>query len=443
MTSPRVPTPEQRPWSIILCCRSGSRPVQAPGRRRRSSSLVGCVDPGLAPEEALGITFTNKAAEELADRLRAALPEHRVEGREVEVTTYHGFAYGLLQEFGAFVGIERDAAVIGPGYVRQLLLESLPGRTYAHLDMTFPPARVDEAATLAGQLGDNLATPEQLRVLGTFASGPVWDVRRELIEIVAAYEERKHRLGVVDYADLIRSAHRLVVDFPTVAHRIRERYRLVLLDEYQDTAPAQRELLRVIFGNGFPVTAVGDADQTIYEWRGASLANFEGFPGHFGSPDGDLPATLPLTVNHRSGARILDLANTVRAEIHGDSRFDRLSAPQGTDEGEVEAAWFNDAATEARWLATEVRRLHDEEGCAWRDIAVLFRKNRHIALVRDALEQAGVPVEVASLGGLLDVPEVTDLHAWLRILGIRTIRQLWCASSSAAAIGSDSAILRR
>ncbi len=378
--------------------------------------LVRCVAEGLEPEAALGITFTNKAAEELSDRLRTSLPDHAIEGREVEVTTYHGFAFTLLQEYGAFVGIERDTDVIGPGYVRQLILEALPGRSYRHLDMTFPPARVDEVATLAGQLGDNLATPDQLRAVATFQSGPVWEARGELAEVVAAYDARKRDLGVVDYPDLIRLAHQLVEDHPAVAARIRDRYRVVLLDEYQDTAPAQRELLRRIFGDGFPVTAVGDADQTIYEWRGASLANFAGFPEHFASPDGPAVSTLPLTINHRSGTAVLDLANAVRNEIHGEGAFDPLTAPPGTGRGHVETTWFNDAAQEARWIAEEVRRLHDEEHFAWRDVAVLFRKNRHIALVRDALEANGIPIEVASLGGLLDVPEVADLHAWLRVL---------------------------
>jgi DNA helicase II / ATP-dependent DNA helicase PcrA len=377
--------------------------------------LVAAVEAGLEPEATLGITFTNKAAEELSDRLRKALPGPAADGREVEVTTYHGFAYSLLQEYGAFVGVERDAQVVGPGYVRQLMLESLPGRAYEYLDLTAPMWRVAEAATLAAQLGDNLKTAGDLRASAGSGEGDVWGARRELLEIVAAYEVAKQRLGVVDYADLIRLSHRLVSLHPWVARRVRDRYRLVLLDEYQDTAPSQRELLVAVFGRGFPITAVGDADQTIYGWRGASLANFAAFPDHFGAAEG--PAvTLPLTVNHRSGPAILHLANAVRGMLHDEEPFHRLVPTADAPPAEVEARWFRDARLEAMWLAGEVRRLHDEEDLAWRDMAVLFRKNRHITLVRDALESAGVPVEVASLGGLLDVPEVADLRAWLRLL---------------------------
>ena len=205
--------------------------------------LVHLIEGGLLPEAALGITFTNKAAEELADRLRAALPAFARDGREVEVTTYHGFAFSLLQEFGVFVGVERDAQVIGPGYVRQLLFESLGAQTYEHLDLAAAPQRVAEAATLAGQLGDNLLSIDDLLGSTSSDAGDPWPARRDLAAVVRGYEALKVRLGVVDYADLIRFAHRLVADHPNVAERIRERYRFVVLDEYQDTAPAQRQLL--------------------------------------------------------------------------------------------------------------------------------------------------------------------------------------------------------
>jgi DNA helicase-2/ATP-dependent DNA helicase PcrA len=380
--------------------------------RRLQSIVAG----GTPPEAALGITFTNKAAGELADRLRSLLPAMAQTGREVEVTTYHGFAYSLLQEFGAYVGVERDAAVIGPGYVRQLIHESLRGESFAALDMTSPPHRIAEAATLAGQLGDNLKTSADLVTAAPEKVDEVWAARLELAKVVAGYEHEKRRLGVVDYADLILLSHRLVTEYPSIAKKVRSRFAVVLLDEYQDTAPAQRKLLEAIFGGGFPVTAVGDSDQIIYEWRGASLANFEGFPADFPEPSGTPSRTLPLTINHRSMRRILDAANAVRQEIHGGARFDRLEPDAEAGEGTVTARWFRTAVAEAGWIAEEIRRLHEEDGLAWRDMAILFRKNRQISLVRDALEAHGIPLEVASLGGLLDVPEVAELHAWLRIL---------------------------
>lgn len=365
------------------------------------------------PEEALGITFTNKAAEELADRLRSRLAEFAAAGREVEVNTYHGFAHTLLGEFGPIVGVERGATLVTPGYARQLLRDALAADAHEALDLTAPGRRVDELAVLAGQLGDHLLSPDDLLAP---RDDETWEKRVEMAAALRRYADRKRRLGTVDYADLIAAAHRLVTEHEPIAARIRQRYRVVLLDEYQDTNPAQRELLRTLFGDGFPVTAVGDADQTIYEWRGASLQNFAEFGEHFPNADGSPADTLHLSINRRSTERVIDLANRVREEIVDRGDLRGLRPLDGAGQGTVRAGWFHSAVDEARWVAAEVRGLH-EAGHQWRDIGILFRKHRQIGLIREALERQEVPVEVAALGGLLEVPEVADLHAWLRILG--------------------------
>lgn len=384
--------------------------------------LAALIETGVEPEEALGIAFTNKAAEELADRLRQRLPELARSGREVTVTTYHGFAYGLLEEFGAVVGMERGTGVIGPGFQRQLIDEAIGAGSYQTLDLTWPSGLVNYAATLSRQLGDNLLTTSDLIEAAPTELGPVWAKRLELASIADGYDTAKQRLGVVDYADLIRLAHRLVTEHPELAGRIRDRYRAVLLDEYQDTDPAQRQLMLAIFGGGFPIIAVGDSDQTIYEWRGASLQNFEGFPAHFPDEDGRPAVTLPLTRNRRSDRVILDLANRIREEIHGGDSFAPLVPVEDAGPGAIEVAWLRTEADEANWIADRVVQA-GEAGTnggggelKWNEVAILFRKNRHIGPVRDALLNAGIPVQVVSLGGLLDVPEVAELHAWLRIL---------------------------
>jgi len=381
-----------------------------------AARLAAAISAGLEPEQALGITFTNKAAEELADRLRSELSSLAAEGREVEVTTYHGFAFRIITELGALVGVEHNLDVIGPGYVRELLHESIGSGPYHHLDLTATAWRVDEAAALGTQLAANLLEPEDLEAIAPGTPSVLWGQRLELAHILRTYRSHKRRLGVVDYGDLIQLAHRLVTDHPEVADRIRQRYRIVVLDEYQDTDPSQRQLLRAIFGDGFPVTAVGDEDQTIYEWRGASRDNFAAFDRHFPDAAGHAAPTLPLSVNRRSGASILGMANAVRQLLHGAPPADPLRPAEPVADS-VECGWFRTAWDEASWIAGEVRRLHDDEAQRWGDIAVLFRKNRQIPLVRDALHDADVPIEVVSLGGLLGVPEVADVHAWLSILG--------------------------
>ena len=410
-----IPTPEQQ--AIIEYPLLPLRVIAGAGTGKTSTivqRLAHLVSDGMRPERAIGITFTNKAAEELASRLREALPDLADDGREVEVTTYHGFAYGILQEFGAIVGVERDTDIVGPGFVRQLFHEAIAGGTYGELDLTWIPSRVDSAVDLGSQLARNLRTASEL--LTPDGADDVVRERIELAGIVDRYDRAKRNLGVVDYGDLILLTHRLLSRHPEIAKRIRNRYSVALLDEYQDTDPAQRELLRAIFGDGFPVTAVGDADQTIYEWRGASTTNFEGFPDHFPSGDGTPAGTLPLTENRRSASLILDAAHQIRQVLYGETPFPRLRPVTGAPAGGVQAEFLRTAVDEAEWIAAEIVRLNTEERVAWADMAVIFRKNGDMALIRDALQEQGVPVEVGSLGGLLDLPDVADLHAWLRTI---------------------------
>ncbi len=364
---------------------------------------------GFAPESILGITFTNKAAEEMAERVRMFSGSASDDGLEVEIHTYHGFAAQILDEFGSLIGFERGAGIVTPTFARQIIHDVLATYPFHEINVTWR-GTTDRIARLSGQLGDHLLTAEDIslpRILDD-----VWTERRDLLVAIAAYDAEKRRLGLADYADLVTMAYRLVAHHPHVRDRLRERYRAVVLDEYQDTNPAQRQLLRAIFPPGFPVMAVGDADQTIYEWRGASLENFERFPEHFG---GDTPApTLHLALNRRSGAAVLAVANAVRYEIDKKPRL-ALRPLDSAPDGAVYTRWERTAADEAAWLAGRMIGLH-EQGRAWRDMAVLFRKNRSIGLVHDALVQQEIPVEVANLGGLLSVPEVTDLYCWLRLL---------------------------
>lgn len=365
---------------------------------------------GFQPEEVLGLTFTNKAAAELSDRIREMVAPLSGAGREADVHTYHGFAAQVVREFGALVGLERDSAVITPTFSRQLLLDAMERRHFEHVDLTWRGV-VERVQRLGDSLGDHLVDPADLTAVAEDEAP--WPERLELLAAWADYAGVKQRLGVVDYADLIAAAVKLTEHHPDVAARLRRRYRVVLLDEYQDTNPAQRILLQQIFGDGFPVVAVGDADQTIYEWRGATPDNFDSFGDHFRTSSGEPAADLRLSLNRRSDRAILTIANEIKTQI-GSAGLPLAARPEA-DEGFVGTRWAADAVVEADWIADEAIRLHDE-GTPWREMAVLFRNNRHISLVHDAFTERGIPVEVANLGGLLAVPEVADIRAWMSLI---------------------------
>jgi len=366
----------------------------------------------IEPERILGMTFTNKAAAELAGRVAEFLPESVDPSRQVEVHTYHGFAAQVLAEYGALAGVDNRSGVITPTFARQLIRDVFFAVPHAKLDMTWS-GTLDNIRKLGDQLGDHLLRPEDIIKASAIHGGDeVWAKRVEIAETLSRYNDAKAELAVVDYADLVTLSTRLLQRHTGLAETIRRRYRAVVLDEYQDTNPAQRVLLMTIFSGGFPVIAVGDEDQTIYEWRGASSENFDLFMEHFPTQDGRPAHDTSLTLNRRSGPGILDIANEVRQMANPGSDVLRPAEPDVT---EVTTHWASDALAEAEWIARQFESLHDE-GSSWADMAVLFRKNKDFPVIMDVLGRHEIPLEVANVGGLLGVPEISHLRAWLTVL---------------------------
>ncbi|HYG93435.1 MAG TPA: ATP-dependent DNA helicase, partial [Nocardioides sp.] len=246
--------------------------------------------------------------------------------------------------------------------------------------------------------------------------------------LVASYRRLKADLGLMDFSDQIALAARLAEEQAEVGGLERDRFKVVLLDEYQDTSVAQATLLARLFGGGHPVMAVGDPNQAIYGWRGASVSNIVKFPEVFPASRGAVPMlpeeprdeaprrVLALTVNRRSTTRILDVANRLAAplmEKYGE-KVARLR--YGTDEpGSVGVKVFPTHLDELAWLAEEVSATHDR-GVPWGRIAVLSRDNQHGEAVFDALTGAGIPVEIVGLSGLVRLPEIASVVATLKLV---------------------------
>lgn len=367
---------------------------------------------GIVPERILGMTFTNKAAAELSAKVADLLPETVDPARQVEVHTYHGFAAQVLSEYGPLAGVDTRSGIITPTFARQLIRDVFFHVPHDRLDMTYR-GTLDRIRKLGDQLGDHLSRPQDIIRAGAIHAGDdIWAERVEIAETLAAYDEAKRELRVVDYSDLVTLSTRLMQEHPVLAEAIRDRYRVLVLDEYQDTNPAQRVLITSIFAEGFPVIAVGDEDQTIYEWRGASAQNFEDFIDHFPTAEGEGAHDTSLTLNRRSGPWILEIANEIR--LKANPAADPLRAADDL-ETEVITYWGQDALAEAEWIARQFEALH-ESGVPWADMAVLFRKNKDFAIVVDVLGRHDIPLEVANVGGLLSVPEISVLRAWLSVL---------------------------
>ncbi|MGI9667390.1 MAG: ATP-dependent DNA helicase [Acidimicrobiia bacterium] len=376
--------------------------------------LARAVANGADPARALGITFTNKAADELRYRLRMTIPE-RADGREVEVATYHGFAAGLLDEFGAHIGHPAGAQLMDEAHRSELAIRVLREYDGDLLDLTALPQRRDELLMLASNMRDNLVTAKRVRADAPSDPDATWQKRLALVDAVEEFEAAKVALGLIEYGDLLRLAVEIVENHPEVVAEVRSRYDMVLLDEYQDTDPVQRRLLRELFGDGTSVTAVGDTDQTIYEWRGASIENFEEFPNDFPQAEGGETATLPLSINRRSDRSIIEMANLVKTELPDAGGAAPLVASPSAADGTIVAAWLNSESDEADWIARDILVRHSN-GVPYAEIAVLCRKRDGMRPIADAFRAAGIPYSVGSMGELLNVPEITDLVAWLSVL---------------------------
>jgi len=388
------------------------------------------VDPdhGVLPGNVLCLTFTNKATDNLRLRVRRALSTLELaEGEEPEIANYHGFAAALLDRYGVLAGFEPGARVLTQAQRTELCSRVLDRMTFEHASATWQPSLVSKILDLDEQAANHRVTPVQvqahvaarLELLKNVKSSRVYEAAQERMELAQAaawYRDLKHELGVIDFGDQIDRAIEVAERYPEIVTDQRARYAAVLLDEYQDTNVSQADLMHALFGGGHPVTAVGDPDQNIYAWRGASLYNLLEFPERFRRAEGSPAARLPLYTNFRSGARILAAADALIAPIPDAQRPDpdkELRPAPANGEGEVSVARFMDEWTEARTIAERIVTLHDG-GARWSDVAVLCRTSRLFGLLQRAFDERDVPVEIVGLAGLLKQPEVAEVLAYAR-----------------------------
>lgn len=356
------------------------------------------------------------------------------------VATYNSFADGLVREHGLRIGRDAEAAILSESaawlLMRRVVFASDDPRLEERQES--PRTLIDAALRIARDGVDNLVDLDRLAAFpdefGRIVERPSENARTSVYKDVAdaaarvsalglladlarAYDREKARLSVMDFADQVAGALRIVRDHPAVVDELRARYRVVLLDEYQDTSVVQTDLLSTLFG-GTGVMAVGDPHQAIYAWRGASAGNLGGFPAAF-APDGGC-AQFSLLTSWRNSARVLDAANAVLAPLADRSpvAVEQLRARPGAPDGLVEIA-FDDALDAeadrvAAWFAG-IRAARAADGRATTG-AVLFRSKKHMVRFGDALGRRGIPHRILGLGGLLTTPEVVDVVSALRVI---------------------------
>jgi DNA helicase-2/ATP-dependent DNA helicase PcrA len=461
MRAPFPPSPEQ--WTAITAPLTPVVVIAGAGSGKTTlmaARVVYLVVTGqVRPDEVLGLTFTTKAASELRRKIRDALnaagaleppaevgPDGSGEVLEPTVATYNAYAAGLLTDHGLRIGHEPDTRVITDAARYQLgarVVDRFTGEV-RHLS-DHPATVIQNLLALDSAMSEHLVGPDAVRATDAEAragferalaeelagKGRVTyreaidkavsaiDRRAELLGLVEGYRRLKHDLGLMDFSDQIELGARLASEQAGVGALERSRFKVVLLDEYQDTSVAQAVMLSRLFGEGHPVTAVGDPNQAIYGWRGASVSNILNFADTFPAADGRPVPTYPLTVNRRSDARILEVANRLAAPLYAKyGQVEPLVAKPEAATGTVTARVFETHADELAWLADAVREAHAAmpDPGSWAKIGVLTRDNSHAEDVFDALTGAGIPVEIVGLSGLLRLPEVAEIVATLHLL---------------------------
>jgi DNA helicase II / ATP-dependent DNA helicase PcrA len=447
------------PMAVIAGAGSGKSETMA-------ARLVWLVANDLArPERVLGLTFTRKAAAELAGRVRSRLDGLRRAGVDVAsnqaadelqgdpvIATYHSYAGRLVGDHALREALEPALRLITPAIAWQLAARVVAAYDGPMDAVGWTPSTVTAAVLdLAGELAEHLRARQDVIEAGQWLERRFGEIcgripalaykildcqrtREQLLPLVAAYAAAKTAREVIDYGDQMAVAARIASRHPEVGAGERARYQVVLLDEYQDTSHAQLVLLRSLFGGGHPVTAVGDPCQSIYGWRGASAGNLRRFGVDFPAAGGRPAPVALLSTSFRNTGKILDAAAAIQEGLRAMApEVPRLVAPPGRDaRGEVVCALLETSAAEADWIAQRIAALLSmppgtaPDGGPWpdgrddpvrpRDIAVLCRKRAQFPALRAALEARGIAVEVVGLGGLLTVPEVADIVATLRVM---------------------------
>lgn len=372
------------------------------------------ISEGLAkPDEILALTFTEKAAAEMQDRLDEVMP---LSYSKMFIGTFHSFCEGFLRDEGINIGLDYEFDLLIEVDAIALFRKNIYKFSLDYYRPLGNPHKFIEAIlTHFSRLKDENVTPDEYEEWVSNQSSVTSD-QLELVKLYTGWEQVKADNSVLEFADLIYYTLKTLQDKSKVTEKYQQRFKYVLVDEYQDTNYSQNKILEILCAKHQNINAVCDDDQAIYRFRGAAVGNVLSFSETYKNTK-----TVVLNQNYRSGQKILDTAyklinnnNPDRLEIK--AKIDKkLVAEKNKPEGEVLFQKFARGEDEAEWISNKISDLRSQM-LDYKDFAILVRSNSQAEPFVKALERSDIPAQFLGPAQLFSQPEIKDLIAILRVI---------------------------
>ena len=351
-------------------------------------------DEGVRPWQILAITFTNKAAKEMRERLDALLPGGT---RGMWVCTFHAMCVRILRDDADKLGYTSNFTIYDDDDSKRLVKQIMS-------DLNIEPKQfpLNGIRSRISSAKNALVLPDEFEGLAN--TPPLQATARVYREL----QSRLERANAMDFDDLLINAHKLLRDHPDVLAKYQQRFVQISVDEYQDTNHVQYEITNMLAASQRNLMVVGDDDQSIYSWRGADIQNILDFEKDY--PDAKV---VKLEENYRSTGHILNAANAVVAN-NSRRKEKRLFTSRGDGEL-VQAYQASDERDEGRWIGAQVEKIHSA-GTSYDDMAVFYRTNAQSRILEDMLLRAGVPYKIVGGTRFFDRAEIRDVTAYLKLV---------------------------
>ena len=382
-----------------VMCTSGSLLVLAGAGSGKTRVLTYRIahmiaDEGVRPWQVLAITFTNKAAAEMRERLGKLLPGGT---RGMWVCTFHAMCVRILREDGELLGYRPNFSIYDDDDSRRLVKAIM-----SDLDIDTKQAPLNSVRSLISQAKNAMVDADEMEA---HASSPQ---QRAAARVYRELQRRLARANAMDFDDLLVNAYELLAKHPDVLERYQERFRQISVDEYQDTNHVQYKITNLLAARYQNLMVVGDDDQSIYSWRGADIRNILAFRKDYPNA-----TVVKLEQNYRSTGHILEAANAVVAN-NAKRETKRLYTNSGDGE-RIRVFQAADERDEGRWIGSEIEKLHDA-GTSYDDVAVFYRTNAQSRILEDMFLRAGVPYKIVGGTRFFDRAEIRDVMAYLKLV---------------------------